>query len=445
MRRGRFLIALMLIALCGVVAPESLSAQSRKDREARERAVERADSLRRAFVVTGGMRSSEEVAEIIDSAALAEMRLPKIDSTGNLIFTDSLGTPYRATSLKADTTGTLLVVDSLGTESLIDSLSLARLQQLLPNLTVNPDSISEEVAIPLDSVTLASLRGVQSAPEAASDSLATPIVRHNRIIRDTLPLGKLTALSAVLPGTAQVYNNQAWKIPVGYAAIGTPLVFGLQQNKKYQALKTEYDALIRTGASRDEIDPVQTDMIRHNTYRQVLIAGTLVSYMALLTDGVINYPSETSKIQKATTLSMVFPGAGQIYNGSYWKTPIVVGGMVTMGYIIDWNNRGYQRFKLAYDLVTDGDDSTIDEFNGRYDDSFLQNLKNQYRRNRDLSIIGMVAVYLVNIMDAHIDAHMQDYDISDDLSLNIVPAMGNIGTTGRGTENTLGVGLSFTF
>ena len=97
--------------------------------------------------------------------------------------------------------------------------------------------------------------------------------------------------------------------------------------------------------------------------------------------------------------------------------------MVTMGYIIDWNNRGYQRFKLAYDLVTDGDDATVDEFNGRYDESFLQNLKNQYRRNRDLSIIGMVGVYLLNIMDAHIDAHMQDYDISDDLTLKVEPAL----------------------
>ena len=95
--------------------------------------------------------------------------------------------------------------------------------------------------------------------------------------------------------------------------------------------------------------------------------------------------------------------------------------------------------------MTDGDDSTEDEFKGRYGEEFLQNLKNQYRRNRDLSIIGMVAVYLVNIMDAHIDAHMQDYDISDDLSLNVAPAMGRIGTTERGSESTLGVGLSFTF
>lgn len=427
-----------------MVAPQNLNAQNRKEREARERAVERADSLRRAFIVSSGMRSQEEVPEIIDSAKLAEMRLPKIDSLGNLIFTDSLGTPYRATSLKADTTGSLLVVDSLGTESPIDSLSLARLQTLLPNFSINPDSLTEEVAIPLDSVTLASLRGLQTESQK-SDSTATPLVRHNKIFRDTLPLGKLTAFSALLPGTAQVYNNQAWKIPIGYAAIGTPLVFGLQQNKKYQALKADYDALIRTGASRTEVDPVQTEMIRHNTYRQVLFAGTIISYMAMLTDGVINFPSKTSKVQKATTLSMVCPGAGQVYNGSFWKTPIFVGGMVTMGYIIDWNNRGYQRFKLAYDLVTDGDDATVDEFNGRFNDDYLQNLKNLYRRNRDLSIIGMVAVYLVNIMDAHIDAHMQDYDISDDLTMNIAPVTGSIGTTGLGAQNTLGVGLSFTF
>ena len=68
----------------------------------------------------------------------------------------------------------------------------------------------------------------------------------------------------------------------------------------------------------------------------------------------MNYSTnEVSDVKKATTLACIFPGAGQIYNKSYWKVPFVVGGFAAMIYCIDWNNRGYQRFKKAYRLLSD--------------------------------------------------------------------------------------------
>ncbi len=446
--REKSYLWLMVVVLLGVMlaTPEQCYGQSRKEREAR-RAAEEADSLRRlAFIVSSGLRSAEEVPSL-DTLASDTLYLPTIDTlSGTLLLPDTLGDTLRVSALRIDSLGTHLLADSLGREVTLDSLRAEALAELLPNLSMTIDTLTTQ-ELRLDSVTMASLRGLPPFDplQQEGDSLLSPVIRHNFLFRDTIGLSKLTAISALLPGTAQIYNNQAWKIPVGYTAIGVPLGLGIAQHKKYSTLRNEYDQLIRHDAPRSEIDPVQTEMIRHNTYRQLLFAGAIVSYAALLTDGVINYPSEVNSIKKATTLSMVFPGAGQIYNGSYWKVPIFVGGMVSMGYIIDWNNRGYQRFKLAYDLLTDGDDTTVDEFNGRYDEGFLQNLKNQYRRNRDLSIIGMVGVYLFNIMDAHIDAHMQDYDISDDLSINVSPELRQIGTTVRGAESTLGVGLSLTF
>lgn len=62
-------------------------------------------------------------------------------------------------------------------------------------------------------------------------------------------------------------------------------------------------------------------------------------------------------MKKATTLACICPGAGQIYNKSYWKVPFVVGGFASMIYCIDWNNRGFQRFKKAYALRTAYDDN----------------------------------------------------------------------------------------
>jgi len=99
-----------------------------------------------------------------------------------------------------------------------------------------------------------------------------------------------------------------------------------------------------------------------------------------------------------------------------------------MIYCIDWTNRGYQRFKKAYSLRADYDqhpdrypDGPTDEFHGRYSASFLRNLRNNYRRNRDLCIIITGALYVLQIVDAHVDAHLKDYDISDDLSMNLEP------------------------
>ena len=73
----------------------------------------------------------------------------------------------------------------------------------------------------------------------------------------------------------------------------------------------------------------------------------------------MNYSTnEVSNVKKATTLACICPGAGQIYNKSYWKVPFVVGGFATLIYCIDWNNRGYQRFKKAYSLRADYDNGT---------------------------------------------------------------------------------------
>lgn len=86
-------------------------------------------------------------------------------------------------------------------------------------------------------------------------------------------------------------------------------------------------------------------MIRSNTRRQIYLGLTVASYIYFLGDAAVNYRYDASPVKKATTLATIFPGAGQVYNKSYWKLPFVVGGLATTIYTIDWNNRGYQRFK----------------------------------------------------------------------------------------------------
>ncbi len=187
-------------------------------------------------------------------------------------------------------------------------------------------------------------------------------------------------------------------------------------------------------ALRRQRDLLQTRVIRSNTRRQIYIAAAALPYLYFLGDAALNYAYNDSPVKRATTLSCIFPGAGQVYNKSYWKLPFVVGGLATTIYVIDWNNRGYKRFKKVYELRSEWEriqaDPTIptelkpaqiDEFAGSFDSNFFRDLKDSYRRNRDLSIIITAGLYLLQIVDAHVDAHLKDFDISDDLAADFSP------------------------
>ena len=203
----------------------------------------------------------------------------------------------------------------------------------------------------------------------------------------------------------------------------------------------------------EEMNSLQKEMIKHNTLKQAFMFTTLASYIYFLGDAAVNYATnEVSSVNKATTLATICPGAGQIYNKSYWRVPLVVGGFATTIYCIDWNNRGYQRFKKAYRLRFDYDtnpdlypNGSQDEFGGRYASSFLKNLRNSYRRNRDMCIILTAGIYLLQIMDAHVDAHLRDYDISDDLSVDVTPVIDYSYHPGLGNTATMGMNFSFKF
>ena len=347
----------------------------------------------------------------------------------------------------------------------LDSASLAALglDAALVD-TLSADSIAARLSsLPVDS--LASLMGrlPDTVTVAKLDSLLADTIKPRRL--DSINISKISWISAVAPGFGQIYNKQYWKLPILYSTVGAGITMGIIENKKYQNYKSQVTAITNVSTTRtEELDALQTQMIRHNTRRQLYFIGAIASYIYFIGDAAVNYNGKipATKVKKATTLSMICPGAGQIYNGSYWKAPIVIGGFASMVYVIDWNNRGYQRFRTAYNLRVDYDNalkeynsatdktgltkpSPTDEFRGRYTADYLKNLKNSYRRNRDLSIIITAGVYLFNVIDAHVDAHLRDYDISDDLSMDVQPHIGNVYTAQSGSINTYGLGININF
>lgn len=144
---------------------------------------------------------------------------------------------------------------------------------------------------------------------------------------------------------------------------------------------------------------------------------------------------------KAVWLGVIFPGAGQMYNGSYWKLPIVYGSLMGCAYAISWTQNRCSNYKRAYmDLYADNEAGTVSEDPSKtyiavipegYDltrvggvNTWMNTLKNQqsrFRRYRDYSILATVVVYALSLIDAYVDAQLFDYDISPDLTLNVEP------------------------
>ena len=124
--------------------------------------------------------------------------------------------------------------------------------------------------------------------------------------------------------------------------------------------------------------------------------------------------------RKAAILSSALPGLGQIYNKKYWKVPIIYAGLLTSAYYINENNIQYKQYKNAYLRRLDNNPNN-DDFVGKYSSGDLLILKDFYRRNREISILCFIGTYIINILDASIDSHLFDYDISEDISLQIKP------------------------
>ncbi len=152
--------------------------------------------------------------------------------------------------------------------------------------------------------------------------------------------------------------------------------------------------------------------------------------------------------QKAAFYSAVLPGLGQAYNNAYWKIPIVYATGAVLGYFLVTNNNNYQDLRKALLIRNDGDSATVDKFNdhpilGVASTRGSANLKfnrDTFRRNRDLTILISILAYGLNVAEAYVDAHLDEFDVSDDLSMRLTPNFMQVPGTATSTP-----GLTLTF
>lgn len=133
---------------------------------------------------------------------------------------------------------------------------------------------------------------------------------------------------------------------------------------------------------------------------------------------------------KAAFYSSVLPGLGQVYNRRYWKVPIVYAAIGTGIYAYTFNNDQYNRFRDAFKSRQAG--FTTDEFydlngdkNGPdFSNEALESAQERFQRDRDLALLITISLYALNILDANVDAHLKQFNVDDDLSMDIKPFLG---------------------
>ncbi len=121
--------------------------------------------------------------------------------------------------------------------------------------------------------------------------------------------------------------------------------------------------------------------------------------------------------KKAAIFSACLPGLGQAYNKKYWKIPLVYAGMGIPVWFVNYTHREFKSYKQAYIFRTDDDPNTTDNKYPRFSDEQVRENVDFYRRYRDLNLFLTALFYGLNIVDASVDAHLKNFDVSNQLSL----------------------------
>jgi hypothetical protein len=142
---------------------------------------------------------------------------------------------------------------------------------------------------------------------------------------------------------------------------------------------------------------------------------------------VVAQPDFSHSPTKAIMFALVLPGLGQAYNEKYYKMPIVWAALGVAGYAITYNTKKYRESSQEYAQVPD-------DTNERY--------LRFWRRNMELSYIGMLLAYALQVVDAYVDAELYSWDVSEDLSLRVAPSMQPLMTPASITGHAFGITCS---
>lgn len=273
--------------------------------------------------------------------------------------------------------------------------------------------------------------------------------------KHTIKVGTMFAGSVIMPGTAQYYNKDYWKMPIFYAGIGGFAASGGYYMNKYMKTKKAYDIFEKDKEAFElqygniaypfEAPVLDLESKKKGTW---LLVGAGLFYWGSLLDGVICYESDKEPNPgRAALYSALLPGLGQIYNGELFKVPIYWGCLLGATHFLINNNTNYVRFKRIHNEASMANSSS------RISAETAKWYRDVYRRYRDYSIVATALFYFLQVIDANVFAYMHDFEVNDDISLNLEPtiiapdnayAIHTSGDSYNG-RNAFGFRLGFTF
>lgn len=230
-----------------------------------------------------------------------------------------------------------------------------------------------------------------------------------------LRIGTMFAGSMVLPGISQIYNRDWWKLPIVYGGIGVCAGLGGHYLHQYNVSKKAYEAAF----ALDPNTPLTINTAAKQRGTWLMIGAGLI-YWGSLMDGAVCYKKDIHPHPgRATVYSILLPGLGQAYNGEYWKIPIYWGCIAGSVHFLCTNSTNYQRFRRIYREAT----NPAGGYTGPVSAETALWYRDVYRRYRDYSILATVGFYLLQVIDANVFAYMHDFEVSDDISMRLEPAV----------------------
>ena len=264
---------------------------------------------------------------------------------------------------------------------------------------------------------------------------------------------------AALPGRSTAGHSaktvaQASKVEASERASALPVFANDMPDNAFLPPTEQPDTLPPGELRPNETTATHADTLRDRTNEKLASLNDSVSRKV----GKPKLPRQrfVPNPKRALWLSLVLPGAGQIYNRKYWKLPFIYGGFLGCTYALMWNQQMYRDYSQAYLDIMDDDPRTcsyLEMLPPRYDitgreeqfKKLFKRKKDFYRRYRDLSAFCFVGVYLLSVVDAYVDAQLSEFDISPDLSMSVRPAVMETQGISTGRNTAYGVGCCLTF
>jgi hypothetical protein len=165
------------------------------------------------------------------------------------------------------------------------------------------------------------------------------------------------------------------------------------------------------------------------------------------------HPDSTHSPHTAVMHSLLIPGWGQVYNRRWWKVPVVYGGLGLLGAAIVFNTKYYNEFETLAIYREHGTKIVPGikyyaeaQLYANQQDQALDDAADSYRRNRDLSILGVLALWGINVVDAYIDAKfINSFTIDNNFGMKVSPGLINQPVFALNTTSTYIPGIKITF